>query len=157
MTRIGITGHQSLPEAAIDYITQGIRGVLANYDDVVGYSSLAAGADQIFAAEVLAAGARLHVVIPSAGYAATLDGDATTHYDRLLAAASGTTELPFTSPGEAAYEAAGRWIAEHSDVLVAVWDGRPARGQGGTADAVAHARQLDREVRIVWPTGLTRS
>lgn len=38
--------------------------------------------------------------------------------------------------------------------LLAVWDGQPARGYGGTADVVAHAR--DRGVRRVWPEGAIR-
>jgi hypothetical protein len=157
MTRIGVAGHQDLPHAAIDYITQGIRGVLAQYDHVIGYSSLAAGADQLFATEVLDGGGQLHVVIPSAGYTTTLDGDAAALYKRLLASASGTTQLPFPAPGEDAYEAAGQWIATESELLIAVWDGLPARGRGGTADTVAHACELDREVRVIWPAGMTRS
>jgi hypothetical protein len=156
MTRIGFTGHQRLPDAAIDYISANIRRILLSYKDITGYSSLAAGADQLFATELLATGGRLHVVIPATGYAATLDHHAAASYERLLAAATDTTRLPFPAPNEAAYDAAGRWIAEHSDLLIAVWDGEPARGLGGTADAVAHARELGREVRIIWPAGLAR-
>jgi hypothetical protein len=156
LTGIGATGHQDLPSSAIDYISAAIREILAGYPDIVGYTSLAAGADQLFATEVLAAGGRLHAVIPADGYAATFEGDAADAYHRLFALAAEHTRLPFAAPGEAAYDAAGRWIAEHSDVLIAVWDGQPARGLGGTADAVAHARDLEREVRIVWPSGLRR-
>lgn len=157
MTRIGVTGHQDLPVTAIDLITQGIRDILAQYDHVVGYSSLAAGADQLFAVEVLSRGGQLHAVVPSAGYETTLDGDAAELYTRLLAAACDTTQLAFSAPGEPAYEAAGQWVAERSEVLIAVWDGLPARGRGGTADTVAYARELDREVRVIWPDGMTRS
>ena len=67
MTRIGVAGHQDLPVTAVDFITQGIRDILAQYDHVVGYSSLAAGADQLFAVEVLSRGGQLHDVVPSAG------------------------------------------------------------------------------------------
>ena len=28
MTRIGVTGHQNLPYDAVDFVTQGIRGLL---------------------------------------------------------------------------------------------------------------------------------
>lgn len=157
MTHIGVTGHQDLPDVAIDYITAGIRSVLADHDDIVGYSCLAAGADQLFAVEVLAVGGQLHVVIPSAGYTETLHGESATQYHRLLAAACGTTQLPFAIPDEAAYDAAGRTIAECSDTLIAVWDGQPARGLGGTDDAVAYARRLHRRVHIIWPAGLNRS
>ena len=157
MTRIGVTGHQNLPGQAIDFVTQAIRGIFWRHDRIDGYSSLAAGADQLFAVEVLSRGGQLHAVVPSAGYETTLDGDAAELYTRLLAAACDTTQLAFSAPGEPAYEAAGHWVAERSEVLIAVWDGLPARGQGGTADTVAYARELDREVRIIWPHGMTRS
>src|SRR5262245_18710357 len=137
MTQIGVTGHQVLPHTAIDYVTQGIRSVLEGHDQIDGYSSLVAGADQIFASEVLAAGGRLHVVIPSADYATTLNGEDLVIYNELLASASGTTQLPFSAPGEDAYEAAGRCIATESELLIAIWDVQPARGRGGTADTVA--------------------
>ena len=55
-------------------------------------------------------------------------------YRRLLAAASDTTHLSYSTPDEEAYDAAEKWVAEHCDVLIAVWDGREARGLGGTAD-----------------------
>ena len=156
MTRIGVTGHHNLPYDAVDFVTQGIRDLLERHDRIDGYSSLAAGADQIFATEVLTAGGRLHVVIPSADYDTTLDGEDLVLYNQLLASAFETTQLHFGAPGEDAYEAAGRWIATESELLIAVWDGQPARGRGGTADTVAYARALDREVNVIWPDGVTR-
>jgi hypothetical protein len=38
-----------------------------------------------------------------------------------------------------AYEAVGRFVVRHCDVLVAVWDGRPSNGRGGTAEVVHYA------------------
>jgi hypothetical protein len=157
MTRIGVTGHQNLPYDAVDFVTQGIRGLLERHDRIDGYSSLAAGADQLFATEVLTAGGRLHVVVPSADYDTTLAGEDLVLYHQLLGSASETTRLHFAAPGEDAYEAAGRWIATESELLIAVWDGQPARGRGGTADTVAYAGTLDREVVVIWPDGVTRS
>ncbi len=40
-----------------------------------------------------------------------------------------------------AYERVGRHVADHCDVLIAVWDGRPSRGRGGTAEIVEYARR----------------
>lgn len=157
MTHIGFTGHQDLPGAAIGYIGTGIREVLQTCRSVVGYTSLAAGADQLFAHEVLAAGGQLCAVIPCTGYETTLSGPAGIQYHRLLAVASRTIGLPFPSPSEEAYLAAGMTIVEHSEMLIAVWDGRPARGPGGTADIVGHARDAGLDVHIVWPAGCTRN
>ena len=66
MTRIGVTGHQKLPEAAKSYARKKIRSLLEKADaPLTGLSSLAAGADQIFAREILDHSGRLWVVIPS--------------------------------------------------------------------------------------------
>jgi hypothetical protein len=156
-SQVGVTGHQNLPAAALDYISNGIRAILvAQPRPIVGFCSLASGADQLFAIELLAIGGALHAVVPCEGYEATLSGGDQAVYRRLLAAATYTTCLPYSQPDEYAYDAAGKWIAEHSDLLVAVWDGEEARGLGGTADAVAHARKLGRDVQIVWPAGTVR-
>jgi len=39
---------------------------------------------------------------------------------------------------------------------VAVWDGKPARGVGGTADIVSYARQKGVPVAVLWPDGAAR-
>jgi len=38
-----------------------------------------------------------------------------------------------------AYESVGRFVARHSDVLIAIWDGKPAAGRGGTAEIIEYA------------------
>jgi hypothetical protein len=45
---------------------------------------------------------------------------------------------------------------DRSDVLLAVWDGQPARGPGGTGDVVAYARARGTPVEVVWPAGAAR-
>ncbi|MFH9861330.1 hypothetical protein [Streptomyces sp. NPDC017202] len=40
--------------------------------------------------------------------------------------------------------------------LLAVWDGKPARGYGGTADVVAYAERTGVAVRVLWPDGASR-
>ena len=39
-----------------------------------------------------------------------------------------------------AYEESGQYVVDHSDVLIAIWDGKPSRGRGGTAEIVQYAR-----------------
>lgn len=157
MTRLGITGHQSIPAQAFEYITTGLKVLLREQrPPLVGYSSLAAGADQMFARELLTAGGQLHAIIPCEGYADTFSDQARAEYTNLLNAATTTMVLEYPEPSEEAYDAAGQWIAEHSHILIAVWDGKAARGHGGTADAVSYAQQLGKDVRVIWPTGVSR-
>ena len=158
MIRIGVTGHQKLPEAAESYAHKKIRNLLEQAEGpFTGLSSLAAGADQIFAREILDHSGRLWVVVPSRFYQSTLTGDELAAYLELLSRASDVTRLDFSQPSEAAYYAAGRWIVENCDELVAIWDGQPARGLGGTGDVVAYAREVGRTVRVYWPRGVART
>ena len=48
-----------------------------------------------------------------------------------------------------AYASAGRYIADRCDVMIAVWDGKQGRGEGGTADIVEYARDQGVPVLIV--------
>lgn len=158
MTRIGITGHQGLPAEAVPYVTHKICGILTKTaPPLVGYGCLAEGADQLFAHELLAAGGDLHVVIPAGGYEETFSDTDKNTYFALLDRAASVTRLQFESPSEEAYDAAGQWVSKHCETLIAVWDGQPARGLGGTADVVAHARKLGRTVQVVWPAGVHRA
>lgn len=38
-----------------------------------------------------------------------------------------------------AYEGVGRFVARHCDILIAIWNGRPASGRGGTAEIIEYA------------------
>jgi hypothetical protein len=43
------------------------------------------------------------------------------------------------------------------DQLIAVWDGGPARGLGGTAEIVQLARRHGLTVHVLWPEGARRT
>lgn len=157
--RVGCSGHQNLTPATRRDVAAAIARVLAEQseDALVGFSSLAAGADQLFALAVLAAGGQLHAIIPCQGYERSFASDrARDTYAALLTLADDTSTLPFAEPSEDAYLAAGHEVADRCDMLVAVWDGQEAAGKGGTGDAVAYARDRGVDVRVVWPSGACR-
>lgn len=105
---------------------------------LVAVSSLAVGADQLLAREVLSRGGSIHAILPFADLEKTFAPEDLSAYQLLRAQAS--VEV-LSTPGtdEDAYLAAGRRVVELSDLLFAVWDGLPARGRGGTADVVGYA------------------
>jgi hypothetical protein len=155
---IGVTGHQNIPESAVGAIRSEIKNVISRYlPNVIGLSSLAAGADQLFAQVVLMLGGSLHVVIPSAHYESAFTTPlALAQFERLLDMADSTESLPYPVPSEPAFLHAGRLVVDRCDLLIAVWDGRQARGPGGTADVVQYAREVRRETIVVWPQGVER-
>jgi hypothetical protein len=157
--KVGCTGHRNISPTAWPPIAAAITEILASKADgeLVGLSSLAEGADQLFAFAVLAAGGQLHVVIPSQDYDKSFQSDqARRTYTSLLSLADSIDTLAFDAPSGDAYLAAGHQIVNCCDVLLAVWDGRDAAGKGGTADIVAYARDHNIETYTVWPPGVRR-
>ena len=156
--RIAITGHRGLPAATERLIDQAIRRQLADYrnGDLVGISNLADGADQLFAQAVLDAGGQLEVIVPAAQYRAGLPQSAHAAYDALLARAAKVDRLDRLESNEDAHMQASREMLARADHLFAVWDGKPARGYGGTADVVAEARERNVPVTVIWPEGASR-
>jgi hypothetical protein len=156
--RIAITGHRGLPAATERRVDQAIREQLAAYadSDLVGISNLADGADQLFAQAVLDAGGRLEVIVPAARYRDGLPESAHAAYDSLLSKAAKVDRLSRVESTEDAHMEASSAMLATADRLFAVWDGKPARGYGGTADVVAEARQRGVPVTVIWPDGASR-
>lgn len=109
-------------------------------------SALAEGADVILAEHAIRKGWQLDVILPFSRevYAEDFAGtQARQQYEGHLAAASAVMELQGRrgEPGEsgAAYERAGRVVLSQSDILIALWDGGPARGRGGAQQIIAEA------------------
>ncbi len=103
-------------------------------------SPLADGADQMAAAAGLARGWRLQAILPfaRAAYIGDFDGhEAQARFIALIEQADCVLELPGDpDDGAEAYMAAGRATIAHCDLLIAIWDGQPPRGRGGTAEVV---------------------
>lgn len=155
---VGITGHQNIPRHAADLVRTMLQQWLAEQPDpLTCVTSLADGADQMCAAIVLERGGSLHAVVPCAGYEKSFSTSRATEQFRTLLAQSSVVEtLPFTEPSEEAFLAAGRRVVDLSHLLIAVWDGMPSRGMGGTADIVAYARQRGVTVTVIWPPEVSR-
>ncbi len=157
MTAVGVTGHQGLTPDTEQLVADAMDRQLHDVQELVGISSLAEGADQIFAERVLAAGGQLTVILPAARYALTFpQAPARQHYENLLRRAEQVIRLPFEEPAEDAYWAAGKEVVDRCDLLLAVWNGKPSGGLGGTADIVAYARNKGRPTIIIWPPNAAR-
>lgn len=134
------------------------RQALPGGDRLHGVSCLADGADQLFAAHVLAAGGTLEAVLPCEDYAESLTAeDSRARFEGLSRAAASVLTLPYPRPSEQGFLAAGQALVDRCDHLFAVWDGQPARGLGGTADVVAYARERGCPVTVLWLEGVLRA
>lgn len=151
-----MTGHRTLTDEAS--LRQAVGEVLA----VIGrrhpdrrlriLSSLAEGADRLVADVARREfDAELSVILPmpEADYVADFpQRESVAHFRDLLAAATAIETLPLQERREDSYARAGAAVVEGCDVLVAVWDGLPARGSGGTAQVVDLARR--RGLDVYW-------
>lgn len=154
--RIGVTGHRFLAEE--ERIANGIYQAVIKIEQefpgepLIVTSSLAEGTDRLVAQRIMARNqAKLVVVLPFARDEYRKDfksRESKEVFDQLLNQALDVIELPGAETREAAYSEAGRFIVEHSDVLLAVWDGQSPQGAGGTGEVVALARK--RGIPIAW-------
>jgi hypothetical protein len=157
--RIGVTGHRQLPEG-IDWrerIAEAlglIEALLSPAGDTplawLAISSLAEGADRLVAEVILARpGSLLEVPLPLPrdDYQTDFESDESrAAFARLYEQASVITCAPCFESRDSAYEWAGLAMVGRSDIVIAVWDGLPSRGVGGTADIVNLARRYGRPV-----------
>jgi hypothetical protein len=157
MTRIGITGHTNLTPATELLVAAALRNALGSGVDLVGLTCLARGADQVFAEVVLELGGAVEVVLPAADYRQRVvaSGD-TSRFDRVISRAGAVRTMPFAISGPDAYLAASEQVLSDVDSLLAVWDGDPVGGRGGTADVVSLARARGLPLTVIWPTGAER-
>jgi len=165
--RVGITGHRKLTadqiqslqphlSAVLQAIGQAAAGAVAiapeAYSSVPlllrATSPLAEGADRLFAEAALDLGYELQCPLPFAREeyckdftesAGNLSPASIAHFNEILGQAIAVFELDGVS-GDSPYVTVGEVVLSHSDILVAIWDGAPANGAGGTAEVVERAR-----------------
>lgn len=154
---VGVTGHRDIePESrarvaelvgeAFDRLKSEFGGL-----DIVLFSSLAEGGDQLVADVLLRRepGARLVVPLPAPveEYEKDFEGDARREFHRLLALADNhfvvAREAVPERPGEdgtdpriAGYRRAGLFVARSCHVLIALWDGKRHGSPAGTWEIV---------------------
>ncbi len=152
--RVGVTGHRYLAE--IDTLRESARRAFeeieAWFEDrkLTVLSPLAEGADRLVADVGLERGAELVAPLPMPrdSYITDFDtAESRQHFDDLIDEAEEVIELPEAETRRECYTQVGEWILDEADVLIAVWDGRPAQGEGGTADIARRA--LDRDMPVL--------
>ncbi len=155
---IAITGHRDLREEDLPATAGALREqyqVLRSHYPSTSFillSALADGADRIGAHLALELGLRLIVVLPMPRelYETDFDDASRREFGELLEKAEHWFELPiidgFTrediaqhgKPRGMQYASVGAYLAMHSTILVALWDGVPLELIGGTSQVVKY-------------------
>ena len=151
---VGFTGHRRVDDPAA--VTQVIREILAKLkaDPAVEWlalSSVAAGADMLFAqvAVELKLGWEAILPLPPAEFCKDFSVEEWNGVESLLRQAEHVRTIGERGRREDAYLDGGMETVNQCDLLLAVWDGEPSRGRGGTAEIVAYARELKRPLIII--------
>lgn len=165
---VAVTGHRTtglrnadhaLLSARLDEVLEGIllAAPRAEGSRPLLLSGLAEGADRLVALRALAHNFALCAVLPFPAhhYETDFEDEESVQAFRDLLRRAAQVDV-VSVPEEAgkparrdnAYVALGFQLASRADVLVALWDGEPARGGGGTAEVVAAA--TERAVPVVW-------
>lgn len=159
--RVGVTGHRHLPDAegltarvtvALERVCRLVPASATTPVYLSVVSSLAEGADRLVAHAVLRDPDNLLEVIlplPDDDYKADFaTAESRRAFDALLMRADDVMIVAPAATREEAYLHAGQEMAERSDVLIALWDGQPPHGPGGTGAIVGFAR--DRGISLIW-------
>lgn len=146
--KVGITGHQEFgPTADMRWLGDAMRKMIMRADITEGITSLARGADQLFADVLVENHIPIVAVFACDKIESTFERkDDLANFLRLRSLAVEVEVLPYDELSEEAYFAAGKRVVERCDRLLAVWDGKPARGLGGTGDVVSFARGIGRSL-----------
>jgi len=173
---VGLSGHRELPDESM--ARAAVREELASlkqaasdqHAQLTAVSSLALGADLLFAEECLAAGLPWKCLLPFALEEFRKDGFSEVDWARAERCLSHAYRVEITSPGLPADDAArklayldcGHRTVEAADVMLLLWNGEPAAGIGGTGDLWEYTRTLNKPVwhwhsktglinRVGWP------
>ena len=156
---VGFSGHRQVadPEGVAKAIHAALRALQAEAPgEWLALSSVAEGGDQIFVGQSLAIGLSWHAILPlpKAEFASDFAQAEWQRVEGLLSRAEHVRVITENGTREDAYLDCGLETVNGADVLLAVWDGEPARGKGGTADVVGYAKSLGKPVIVIDPATL---
>jgi uncharacterized membrane protein YidH (DUF202 family) len=151
---VGFSGHRQIadmvgPARAIMEAVSELRHDAPG--DWIGLSSVAAGSDQLFVQQIFDLGLSWHAILPlpRAQFEQDFMPEDWTVAAEFLARADHVRVIGEGASREDGYLDCGMETVNDADVLIALWDGLPARGKGGTAEVVEYATALGKPVLII--------
>ena len=152
-----VTGHRDIPrslhEPLIKHLTEYFESFVEKYEntDIFLLSALADGGDRIVAKAAFDAKIGVVAVLPMPRdiYEETFldDTKSKDEFKKLLSKTCNKEHPYILKPKTGSemdeqeqYRALGRFFVSHSHILIALWDGKPPKMNGGTSDVVTMAR-----------------
>lgn len=154
---VALKGHQHLrrPEAVGEALSALLRTLSVEIQGtLVGVSSIAPGADTLFAQAVLGMSLPWRVLLPVAELRQDFSPAAWQRREQLLARATEVQVHGTLNGGKEADLECGMETVDQADLVIAVWDGQPTAAPGGTGDIVAYARGIGKPLILLNPDTL---
>ena len=154
--KIAVSGHRQLSN--LPYLENGIIAAAGRINNAFSnhqyhvWSCLAEGADRILSqilVKRLSAKLTIVLPLPELEYIKDFKTDKSIQEFRYLKQMAEKIIVPdqiFARP--LAYQVANQTLLQDCDLLVAIWDGMPARGPGGTSEVVESIRQAEKP--LLW-------
>ncbi len=154
-TVVGFTGHRNLgdPETAARAIRALLKRLSTDHGPLAVASSAASGADTLFLEEAERCELPLFLVLPFSveRFREDFEPNDWARVPAQLERALHVDVVGETESVTEAYMESGIRVVDQADVLIALWNGKPAGGEGGTADVVSYARRLGKPVITIDP------
>jgi hypothetical protein len=151
---VGFSGHRQLedPERTGNALEAALKALRNDAPgEWIALSSIAEGSDTVFVERALALGVSWHAILPlpKAEFERDFPVADWPGVEEMLAKAEHVRVITENGTREDAYLDCGIETVNEADVLLAVWDGQPARGKGGTADVIEYARALGKPIVLI--------
>jgi hypothetical protein len=156
---VGFTGHRRIDNE--EDVARVLREVVAglHHDlgrELVGRSSVASGGDTLFAEACRAANLKWVALLPfpEAEFKKDFNDGDWERAKALIDHAARVETLSDIAQRPQGYLQCGLATVDGADVMVALWDGKPSRGRGGTAEIVEHTRLIQKPLVLISADGL---
>lgn len=145
--KIAITGHRpgklygySLSDPKYTILKEKLKMIIKKYKATTAYTGMALGTDMVFANAVLdlkkeGVDIRLAAVLPCANQDRKWSKKDQKRYQEILQAADEVIQLSEEEYSPELMRVRNRWLVDHADMLIAVWDG----SNSGTSNCIRYA------------------
>jgi hypothetical protein len=158
MLKICVTGHRDLANA--NEVKSDIAYSLSYFKrldpDLLAISALAKGADTLFADEAVQQAIPIKIILPFTPEEYRKDFTdqndiykLETHLQQYGYEITHVSNISTPDQRNQAYRQAGIQMVDLADIVLAVWDSKPANGIGGTGDIVQYAIEKNKELHII--------
>lgn len=150
---LAVTGHRPdkiggyKPNPLREWVRAQIRAALEDLKPERGITGMALGVDQDFAEACVALGIPFTAAVPFEGQESRWPPPSRRFYHQLIEQAAEVVYVSELGYARWKMEARNHWMVDHSDRLLAIWDGT----LGGTGGTVLYAERVGRPIQRIDP------